>query len=105
MNLSRRTFIENSAMVMIAGAGISSVAWSDSLPMLSESDPVATSLGYKANASAVDKTKFPQYAAGQTCSNCSLYQGAAGSASGACPIYAGKAVAAKGWCASYAKKG
>ena len=105
MSLSRRTFIENSAMIMIAGAGISSVAWSDTLPMLSESDPVATSLGYKADASKVDKAKFPQYAAGQTCSNCSLYQGAAGSSSGACPIYAGKAVAAKGWCASYAKKG
>ena len=105
MSLSRRTFIENSAIIMIAGTGISSVAWSDSLPMLSESDPVATSLGYKADASSVDKTKFPQYAAGQTCSNCALYQGAAGSSSGACPIYAGKAVSAKGWCASYSKKG
>lgn len=105
MSLSRRTFIENSAIIMIAGTGISSVAWSDSLPMLSESDPLATSLGYKANASSVDAKKFPQYAAGQTCSNCSLYQGAAGSSSGACAIYAGKSVAAKGWCASYAKKG
>jgi High potential iron-sulfur protein len=104
MSLSRRAFIENSA-IMIASAGISSVAWSDSLPMLSESDPVATGLGYKADASTVDKAKFPQYAAGQTCSNCALYQGAAGSSSGACAIYAGKAVSAKGWCASYSKKG
>lgn len=90
---------------MIATTGISSVAWSDSLPMLSESDPVAMGLGYKANASAVDATKYPQYAAGQLCSNCALYQGAAGDSSGACPIYAGKAVSAKGWCALYAKKG
>ena len=105
MSLSRRAFIENSAIMMIASVGISSVAWSDSLPMLSESDPVAVGLGYKADASAVDKTKFPQYAAGQSCANCALYQGAAGSSSGACPIYAGKAVAAKGWCASYSKKG
>jgi hypothetical protein len=105
MSLSRRTFIENSAVIMIAGAGISSVAWPDSLPMLSESDPTAAALGYKANASTVDKAKFPQYAAGQTCSNCAVYQGAAGASSGACPIYAGKAVASTGWCASYAKKG
>jgi hypothetical protein len=105
MSLSRRAFIESSATFMIAATGISSVAWSDSLPMLSESDPTAVALGYKADASTVDKAKFPQYAAGQMCSNCSLYQGAAGASSGACPIYAGKAVSAKGWCASYAKKG
>jgi hypothetical protein len=105
MSLSRRTFIENSAMMMIAGTGISAVAWSDSLPMLSESDPTAMSLEYKANASTVDKAKFPQYASGQSCSGCALYQGATGSSSGPCPIFAGKAVSSTGWCASYSKKG
>jgi hypothetical protein len=104
MSLSRRAFVENSAMMIIASTGVASVAWSDSLPMVSESDPLAISLGYKANASAVDAHKFPQYAAGQMCSTCAVYQGAAGSSSGSCPIYAGKAVAAKGWCASYTKK-
>jgi len=105
MSLSRRTFIENSAIIMIAGAGISPVVWSDPLPMLSESDPVATSLGYKADASAVDAKKYPQYAAGQSCAGCALYQGAAGASSGACTIFAGKQVSSKGWCASYSKKG
>jgi len=105
MSLSRRTFIESSAIMMIAGTGISSVAWSDSPPMLSESDPTAVSLGYKANASAVDKAKFPQYASGQSCSGCALYQGAAGGSSGPCAIFAGKSVSATGWCASYTKKG
>lgn len=105
MSLSRRAFLENSAIMIIAGAGISSVAWSDSAPMLSESDPVAMGLGYKANASAVDAAKFPQYAAGQSCSSCALYQGAAGDPSGLCPIFAGKQVSPKGWCASYSKKG
>jgi hypothetical protein len=104
MNLSRRAFVENGAIV-IATAAISSVAWADSAPMLSESDPVAMGLGYKADASSVDKTKFPQYSAGQLCSNCVLYQGAAGGSSGPCPVYVGKAVSANGWCASYAKKG
>jgi hypothetical protein len=105
MSLSRRAFIENSAIVMIATAGVSSVAWSDSTPMLSESDPTAAALGYKANASSVDTTKFPRYASGQSCSSCALYQGAAGASSGLCPIFAGKAVSAQGWCSSYAKKG
>ena len=104
MSISRRAFIENGTL-LIAATGVFSVAWADSAPALSESDPTAVALGYKANASTVDKAKFPQYAAGQSCSNCSLYQGAAGAASGPCPIYAGKVVAATGWCASYTKKG
>jgi hypothetical protein len=104
MSLSRRAFIENTA-IAIATAGMSSVAWPDAAPMLSESDPAASALGYKADASAVDKAKFPQYAAGQSCSSCVLFQGAADASSGPCPIFAGKAVAATGWCASYSKKG
>jgi hypothetical protein len=103
MSVSRRTFIENSVFV-IATVGVSSVALADSLPMLSESDPTAAALGYKANAASVDKAKFPQYMAGQSCANCALYMGAAGAASGPCTIYAGKAVSSTAWCASYAKK-
>jgi hypothetical protein len=104
MSLSRRTFIETGA-ILFAAAGVSSVAWPDSAPMVSESDPTAVGLGYKANAASVDKAKFPQYAAGQSCSSCALYQGAAGASSGPCAIFAGKSVSATGWCASYTKKG
>jgi hypothetical protein len=73
--------------------------------MVAENDPQASALGYKADASKVDKAKFPKFAAGQVCSNCALFQGAAGAAAGGCPLYAGKQVAAKGWCSAYAKKG
>jgi len=69
-----------------------------------ETDAQAAALGYKADASKADKAKFPKYAAGQQCSNCSLYQGKAADASGPCPIFAGKQVAAKGWCSAYTKK-
>jgi High potential iron-sulfur protein len=103
MNLSRRAFIESS-VVVIAAVGVSSVARAESAPMLSESDPTAAALGYKANASTEDKARFPQYMAGQACSNCALYQGAAGASSGPCTIYAGKSVSSSGWCASYTKK-
>ena len=99
MSLSRRTFMENGAM-LIASVGVSSLAWSDSAPMLSESDPTALALGYKANALTVSTAKFAQYAAGQSCSNCVLYQGVAGSSSGSCVIFPGKAVSSQGWCAS-----
>jgi hypothetical protein len=73
--------------------------------MVAESDATATSLGYKADAAKVDKTKFPKFAAGQNCGNCALYQGKAGDKAGACPLFAGKQVAGAGWCSAYAKKG
>jgi|SRR5271168_4779925 len=104
MSLSRRAFIENGA-ILITTVGVSSLASSDPAPMLSESDPTALALGYKANASSVDRAKFPQYAAGQSCSSCALYQGTAGTSSGPCTIFAGKAVSSTGWCGSYTKKG
>lgn len=74
-------------------------------PMVAENDPQAAGVGYKADASKVDKAKFTKYAAGQSCANCALYQGKAGSASGACGLFPGKQVAAKGWCSAWAKKG
>jgi hypothetical protein len=72
--------------------------------MLAESDPQAVALGYKANATTVDKAKFPKYAAGQVCTNCALYQGKAGSAAGGCSLFGAKQVAGPGWCSAYAKK-
>ena len=103
MSVSRRVFVENGAF-LLATFGVCAVARPDSAPLVSESDPTATALGYKANAASVDKAKFPQYVAGSSCSSCALYQGAAGAPSGPCPLFAGKAVSAHGWCSSYAKK-
>ena len=74
------------------------------LPLLQESDPVAVGLGYVAMASTADATKFKNYAAGQACSNCSLFAGKAGDAQGPCPLFAGKQVMATGWCSAYVKK-
>ncbi len=71
---------------------------------LSESDPQAQALGYKADAAKVDKVKFPKYAAGQTCSNCQLYQGKPADATGPCALFPNKLVAAKGWCSAWVKK-
>lgn len=103
MNWCRRRILRNSALLAVA-AGLAPLGWADSTPMLSELDPVALALGYKSDATKVDKSKFSQYTAGQVCSSCSLYMGTAGAASGPCPLYPGKAVAATGWCSSYAKK-
>jgi hypothetical protein len=75
-----------------------------SLPHLSEDDPLAKSLGYKSDASAVDKAKFPTYKPGQGCAMCRFYQGTAGQEFGPCQVFAGKAVSAKGWCVSFSAK-
>ena len=52
---------------------------------LSESDPQAQALGYKADAASVDKAKYPEYAAGQSCASCQLSQGKGPAPPGPCP--------------------
>jgi hypothetical protein len=97
---SRRQFIQ---IVPVVGGALlaSQLAFAADVD---PKDPQAAALGYVPDATQADKTKFPKYAAGQTCANCTLYQGKAGDASGPCPLFAGKTVAAKGWCSAYAKK-
>jgi len=98
----RRTFFKQAAATCIS---LGVIVKANAQSMVAESDPQASALGYKADATKVDKAKQPKYAAGQVCGNCALYQGAAGSAAGGCPIFAGKQVAGKGWCSAWAKKG
>lgn len=71
---------------------------------LAETDAQAVGLGYKHDASQVDKKKYPQLAAGQNCANCQLYQAKPTDAWGPCAAVGGKSVNAKGWCIAWAKK-
>ena len=102
MSLSRRHFMILAASV--ASTTVLPTQANADAPVLAETDPTAQALGYKTDASKVDKTKFPRYQAGQTCANCQLYQGKAGSPNGPCPTYGGKLVDARGWCNAYVKK-
>ena len=102
LSTTRRVFMMRTAL---ASAATLLAAESQAQAMVAETDPQAASLGYKADATKVDKTKQPKYAAGQACSNCALFQAAAGAAAGGCPLFAGKQVPAKAWCSAYAKKG
>ena len=98
---NRRVFMLQVSLgggVLLAGNAMAQGA------MLAETDAQATALGYKADASKVDKAKYPKFAASQNCGNCALFQGKAGAASGGCGIFPGKQVAAKGWCSAWAKK-
>lgn len=99
MKASRRHFIVLSASAG-ASLALSRIAVADA-QKLSESDANAKALGYVELASKVDKTRNPNYSAGQECSNCSLYQGKAGDDLGGCTLFGTKLVAAHGWCSSY----
>jgi hypothetical protein len=101
MKNSRRQFM------ILSAAGACTLALNSTVQaqaMVAETDPQAAALGYKADASKVDKAKFPKYAAGQKCDNCALYQGKPGSAAGGCSLFGAKQVAGPGWCSAYAKK-
>lgn len=101
MKNSRRQFM------ILSAAGACALAITNSVQaqaMVSETDPQAVALGYKSDATKVDKAKFAKYAAGQHCGNCALYQGKPDASSGGCGIFAGKQVSSKGWCSAYAKK-
>ncbi len=99
---TRRVFmLQAVAASSLLGAAASAQAAD---PMVAETDAQAMSLGYKADATKVDKAKYAKYAAPQACSNCALYKGKPADAAGACGIFPAKQVAGKGWCSAYAKK-
>lgn len=100
---SRRHFIRIVPAAATAMLGLPAVR-AQSADMVNERDGQATALGYVADAARVDRAKHKQYAAGQNCATCALYQGKAGDAAGPCPLYGSKRVAAKGWCTAWAKK-
>ena len=74
------------------------------MPHVSESDPQAQALGYKDDASKVDKKKFTNFKEGELCSNCQHFSGKSGEQWGPCAIFPGKQVNAKGWCSAWQKK-
>ena len=99
---NRRTFILH--VVVGSSAIAASQVMAQGAALVSETDPTAVSLGYKADSSKVDPKKYPAHTATQHCGNCALFQGKPTDAAGPCPLYAGKQVSSKGWCSGYAPK-
>lgn len=105
INSRRRAFVKAGAMAATALALGSRVKAQESKPHLDENDPQAVQLGYKHDATKVDKKKFPTYKPGETCGNCQLFQGKPDKDEWApCPIFPGKLVNVNGWCSSYIKR-
>jgi hypothetical protein len=106
-NPSRRTFVMTvvtGGSALAASRVAAQSAAPASAPLLSESDPQAAALGYRADATTVDKARHPQFTAGQVCRGCNFYQGKSTDATAPCQLFAGKKVAGKGWCSAWAKK-
>ena len=105
INIGRRDFLKAGSLAVVSAAIAGSAAnAAEQAAKVDEKDAQAQSLGYKHDATKVDKAKFPKYVAGQTCANCTLYQGKPTDAWASCPIFGNKQVAGKGWCSSYVKK-
>jgi hypothetical protein len=100
--LGRRRFIRLTA-VGLAAAPLAAAFTSENAlaaDALSETDPQASALGYKMDATKASNRKDAK----AVCSNCNFYTGAAGAANGPCTLFAGKLVTAKGWCTAWVKK-
>jgi hypothetical protein len=98
---SRRRFIK------LTVAGIAAAPFAGSVlgpsvhaaDLVSESNPQAQALGYKADAAKATNRKDPK----ADCGNCSFFSGKPGAADGPCSILGGS-VSAKGWCTAWVKK-
>jgi anaerobic selenocysteine-containing dehydrogenase len=99
---NRRRFIKISVAGLAAAPAAAALfsGTAQAAETLSEADPTAVALGYKADATKAANRKDNT----AICTNCSLYSGKAGAADGPCSAFGGKLVAAKGWCNAWAKK-
>jgi hypothetical protein len=94
---SRRRLLRNIALAASVGSLASiQLRAAEELPLLAVDDPVAKGVKYVEDATKVKEAE------GNTCANCSLYNGKDGSVQGPCQIIKGKAVKAAGWCDAWA---
>jgi hypothetical protein len=109
MKQERRDFLRNGSLAVASlalgsDAGTALAQQQSGAPHLDEKDAQAQALGYRHDATKVDKKKFANYQAGQACASCNLFQGKPKDAWGPCAIFPGKQVNAKGWCTAWQKK-
>lgn len=102
-NNSRRRFIK------LAVVGLTAVPFTNFLSKnavagpvetISESDPLALAMKYKADATQATERKDTT----ATCANCTFYSGKSAESSGPCSIFQGKLVSANGWCTAWSKR-
>ena len=97
---TRRRFIRV-ALTGLAGAPLAGAWTSESAQAAAvrvrESDPKASALGYKEDATKAAARKD----ASATCSNCNLYSGKEDAQEGPCALLEDNLVSARGWCTAW----
>ena len=103
MKINRRTFAIQS---LVGTAGLLAMnAAQAQAALLLESNSQAKTLGYRAEASQVERASFPKYAPGQKCTACQMFRAQQpATAAGPCAIFPGKLVSADGWCDAFIQK-
>jgi len=96
----RRRFIKLGIAGLAVPLGGALAGTASAATVVSESNPQAAALGYKADATKAPARKDPK----ADCSNCNFFTAKAGAADGPCQLFAGNLVAAKGWCTAWVKK-
>lgn len=99
---NRRRFIKVTAAGLAAAPFASALlsGAAQAVEAVSESEPMATALGYKMDATKASNRKDNT----AVCGNCSLYSGKPGASDGPCSVFGGKLVNGKGWCTAWVKK-
>jgi hypothetical protein len=99
-NNSRRHFIKLTAIGLTAIPFATMLFNDAAADPISETDPLAVAMKYKADATqAVDRKDLTS-----TCANCAFYTSKAGDTTGLCSIFQGKLVSANGWCTAWARR-
>jgi hypothetical protein len=99
---SRRQFVLNLVPLAGAAAILPRFASAQNLPALTESDPMGMALGFRLDASKVDRKKYAKFSKDQSCANC-LHFTTPGSATSRCDLF-NKMVPKGGWCSGYSKR-
>lgn len=107
--INRRNFLR---MGLTAGSGALALT---AIPIhlaaadeVSEDEPLAQAMGYRADATTVDTAKFPKRAgdagANQFCHSCALFAGKPEDESAPCSIFQNRLVKGAGWCNAWVAK-
>jgi len=108
MKPQRRDFLKSGSISLVSIALLSRAgnapAQAKGAPHVDEKDATAMALGYRQDATKVDKAKYANYKPDQHCANCVQFKGKPGDAWAACGIFPGKEVSGKGWCSAWQKK-
>ena len=104
MASNRRIFIIQSLTGAGALATLPLTATAQAQNAVIDTDPQAIALGYKTDGTKTDIKKYPNFAAGQSCTACVLFQAKAPGDTGSCAVFGNKLVNNKGWCSAWAKK-